>query len=84
MLTALVLICSIAVTPELADCSRENARVAMQVPGQFGHPANCFMQAQAFLAATSLGQDLGADDRVRILCRPTATAGHPGPQLSND
>jgi hypothetical protein len=26
------------------------------------------MNAQAYLAQTSLGQDLGPDDRVKILC----------------
>ena len=74
MLTALVLICSIAVTPDLADCAAKNAAVVMRVPGEFGHPAGCFMQAQAFLAATSIGQDLGADYRVRVFCRPIETA----------
>jgi hypothetical protein len=61
MLTALVLICSIAVTPDLADCVVKNAAIVMRVPGEFGHPASCFMQGQAFLAATSVGQDLGGD-----------------------
>jgi hypothetical protein len=44
MLTALVLICSIAVTPDLADCVVKNAAIVMRVPGKFGHPASCFMQ----------------------------------------
>ena len=35
MLTALVLICSIAVTPNLADCSRKNAIAVIRVPGEF-------------------------------------------------
>lgn len=84
MLTALVLICSVAATPDLSDCNRETATAVMQVPGKFGHPANCFMQAQAFLAATSLGQDFGPDDRIRILCRPTDTVERSGPLLSNE
>jgi hypothetical protein len=74
MLTALVLICSIAVTPDLADCVVKNAAIVMRVPGKFGHPASCFMQGQAFLAATSIGQDLGGDYRVRVVCRPIETA----------
>jgi hypothetical protein len=69
MLTALVPLCSIAVTPDLTDCAVKNAAVVVRVPGEFGHPANCFMQAQAFLAATSIAQELGSDDRVKIVCR---------------
>jgi hypothetical protein len=74
MLTALVLICSIAVTPDLADCVVKNAAIVMRVPGEFGHPAICVMRTQAFLAATSIGQDLGANYRVRVVCRPIETA----------
>jgi hypothetical protein len=73
MLTAFILICSIAITPDLADCVRKNADNVMLVPGEFGHPVSCLMQAQAFLAATSMGQDLGPDYRVKIVCRPVET-----------
>ena len=34
MLIALVLICSIAATPDLSDCTRENATTVMRVPGE--------------------------------------------------
>jgi hypothetical protein len=68
MLTALVLICSISVTPNLQHCTRENATSAMRVPAEFGHPATCFMQGQAFLAQTSIGQELSDNDRVKIVC----------------
>jgi hypothetical protein len=73
MLTALVLICSIAVTPNLADCSRKNAIAVIRVPGEFVHPVSCFMQGQAFLAAMSIGQEFGSDDRAKIVCRPIET-----------
>ena len=68
MLTALVLICSIVLTPDLRDCSRENATSVMRVPFEFGHPAACFMQGQAFLAQTSIGQELSENDRIKIVC----------------
>ena len=68
MLTALVLICSVAVTPDLRDCTRENATVVMRVPDEFGNPATCFMHAQAYLAGTEIGQELGQDDRVKLVC----------------
>jgi hypothetical protein len=38
------------------------------LPIEFGHPATCFVQGQAFLAQTSIGQDLGENDRVKIVC----------------
>lgn len=52
----------------------------MRVPAEFGNPATCLMQAQAYLAGSSTGQDLDANERVRIICvRPesviTATPG---------
>ena len=50
MLTALVLICSVAVTPDLRDCERENAVAVMRLPVATGNPATCFMLGQAFLA----------------------------------
>jgi len=68
MLTALVLICSVTVTPDLRDCSRANATAVMRVPAEFGHPAACFMHGQAYLAETSIGQELGENDRVKIVC----------------
>jgi hypothetical protein len=68
MLTALVLICSIAKTPDLADCTRSNAPTLMRVPAEFGSPATCFMQAQAYLASTPSGRELTPDERIKIVC----------------
>jgi hypothetical protein len=68
MLTALVLICSVAVTPDLRDCSRDNATAVMRVPAEFGNPATCFMHGQAYLAETAIGQELGNDDRIKVVC----------------
>lgn len=72
MLTALVLICSMTSTPDLRDCTRDNARTVIRVPAEFGHPATCLMQGQANLAETSIGQDLSEDDRVKVVCVQTA------------
>jgi len=68
MLTALVLICSVATTPDLRDCSRTNATAVMRVPADFGNPATCFMHGQAYLAQTSIGQEIGDDERVKVVC----------------
>jgi len=74
MLTALVLICSLAATPDLASCTRDNAVDVMRVPESFGNPATCFMHGQAYLADTSLGRDLAANERVKVVCVKAAAA----------
>jgi hypothetical protein len=70
VLIALVLICSAAVAADAHDCTRNNANTAMRVPAEFGNPATCFMHAQAYLAGSSIGRDLDANERVRIICVP--------------
>ena len=64
MLTALILICS-SVAHDLSDCTRTNARVVMSTTAETRNPITCFMHVQAYIAKTSLGQDLSADDRVQ-------------------
>ena len=72
MLTAVILICSLATTPDLRSCSRDNAVDALLVPEAFASPAMCFMRGQAYLADTSLGRDLTENERVKVLCVRTA------------
>lgn len=84
MLTALILICSATATPDIRDCSRENATAVMRVPANFGNPVTCFMHGQAYLAETSIGQTLEANDRVRIVCAPAETISGSVPVLSSD
>ena len=68
MLTALVLICSLTVTPDARDCTRDNAAAVMRVPAEFGNPATCFLHGQAYLAGTSIGRELEPDERVKVIC----------------
>ena len=68
MLTALVLICSVSVTPDLRDCTRENALDVMRTPVEHANPATCFLHGQAYLAQTSIAEDLRDTDRVKIVC----------------
>jgi len=68
VLTALILICSVPATPDVEDCTRDNAATVMRVPAEFGNPATCFMRAQAYLAGTSIGRDLDASDLVKLIC----------------
>jgi hypothetical protein len=71
MLTAIILVCSLAVTPNLKDCSRDNAMSVLQVPEEFSLPSQCFMRGQAFLAETSIGQEMADNERVKVVCTPT-------------
>jgi hypothetical protein len=73
MLTALVLICSVEAAADPQDCTRSNANTVMRVPAEFGNPATCFMHAQAYLAEISIGRDLAAGERVKIVCVPNET-----------
>ncbi len=68
MLTAMVLICSLATTPNIRDCDRNNAVDVMWVPETFGNPATCLMHGQAYLAGTSLGRNLTENERVKVMC----------------
>jgi hypothetical protein len=68
MLTALMLICSVTAAADPQDCTRSNANTVMRVPAEFGNPATCFMQAQAYLAESSIGRDLDANERVKVVC----------------
>jgi hypothetical protein len=74
VLTALILVCSLATTPDLHDCTRDNAINVVRVPDEFGNPATCFMHGQAYLAGTSIGQNLAESDGVRVVCVQSKTA----------
>jgi hypothetical protein len=65
---SVVLVCSTAVTPDFRDCTRDNAAAVMLLTVQSANPATCFMHGQAYLAQTSIGEELGANDRVKIVC----------------
>jgi hypothetical protein len=73
VLTALVLICSVTTAADPQDCTRSNANTVMRVPTEFGNPATCFMQAQAYIAGSSIGRDLDANERVKIVCMRSET-----------
>ena len=68
MLTALVLVCSLAVTPDLAPCDRLNAVDVVRVPEEFGHPVTCFMHGEAYLAQTGIGRTLADHERIKVIC----------------
>jgi hypothetical protein len=74
MLTALILVCSLATAPDIATCTRGNAVYVMRVPTVFGSPATCFMPGQAYLAETTIGRDLAQDERVKVICVQSQSA----------
>jgi hypothetical protein len=79
MLTALILVCSLETTPDLETCTRENAVKTMRAPESFANPATCFMHSQAYLADTSFGRDLAANERVKVVCVRAASMPFPPP-----
>ena len=45
----------------------------MRVPAEVAKPLTCFMHGQAYLAENSIGQGLGGDDRIKIVCARSIT-----------
>jgi len=73
MLTALVLVCSLAATPDLAACTRENALDVMRVPEEFASAASCALHGEAYLAQTALGRNLNDQEAVKVISAPSTT-----------
>jgi hypothetical protein len=68
MLTALILVCSLATDPDLRACTRDNALDVVLVPATFGNPATCFMHGQAYLAGNAIGRELAPNEAVKVVC----------------
>ncbi len=68
MLMALILVCSTSIVSDIGHCAQKNARLVMRVPAEFSNPITCFMQAQAYVAETSFGQELDSKEIVKIMC----------------
>src|SRR6516225_8394018 len=66
MLTALILICSLATISN--DCTRDNALDVVYVPATFDSPAACMMRAQAYVANSSIGRELPQNDAFKVIC----------------
>ena len=68
MFTAIVLVGSLAVTPEIRECNCDYAVQALQVSEEFAVPATCTMRGQSFLAETSIAIELADNERVKVMC----------------
>jgi len=66
MLTALILVCSLATISD--DCTRDNALDVVYVPATFDSPAACMMRAQAYVANSSIGRDLTKSEAFKVIC----------------
>ena len=73
MLTALILVCPLTVTPDLRACTSEKATIVTRVPDEFGNPVTYLINGQAYIAETSIGQNLAGDDRIKIICGRSET-----------
>jgi hypothetical protein len=68
MLTALILVCSLATVSNLGDCTRDNALDVVYVPTTFASPAACLIYAQAYVADSAIGRDLQQNEGVKVIC----------------
>ena len=68
MLTGVVLVCSLAITPDLGACTRQNAIDVIRVPAEFSSTASCLLQGQIHVAQTTIGRELTADERLKVIC----------------
>jgi len=76
MLTALILVCSLASVPNLAACTEDKAVQVIRDSETFLSPVTCFVHGQAYLAETALARDLSESEVVKVVCaRSRASAG---------
>jgi len=68
MLTAIILVCSVTITPELSNCNRTNALQVLKLPEETANPFTCLMHGQAYLAGTAIGRELRENERVKVMC----------------
>jgi hypothetical protein len=73
MMSALVLVCQLSVTPHLADCDLDNAVDQLAVPGEFHSPFHCLRDAEAFFAAAYPLETIAADQGIKVVCRRPST-----------
>jgi hypothetical protein len=66
MLTALILVCSLATVSN--ECTRDNALDVVYVPAMFASSVACLMHAQAYAAGSSIGRDLPQNEAIKVIC----------------
>lgn len=79
MLTAVILVCSLASVPDLASCTEDNATQVIRDPEAFVSPVTCYVHGQAYLADTALGRDLSESEMVKVICARSRVVAGPAP-----
>jgi hypothetical protein len=75
MLTALILVCSLASLPDTSACTEDNALEVVRPSETFASPVTCLMHGQAYLADTEIGRGLGENETVKVVCVRRRIAG---------
>jgi hypothetical protein len=70
MLTAIVLVCLLSLTPNLRDCTQETAVQVLRVPEQTQFPGTCLKIGLEFFSQTEFSRHLTGDERVKVVCVP--------------
>ena len=70
MLTSIVLICSLSLTPNLRDCTQETAVQALRVPEQTQLPGMCLKIGLEYFTQTEFSHHLAVDERIKVVCVP--------------
>jgi len=83
MLSALILVCSLASVPDLASCTEANATQVVRDPEAFVSPITCYVHGQAYFAETAMGRDLGEGDIVKVVCARSRITAERSPAASN-
>jgi hypothetical protein len=68
MLSVLVLVCSLVITPDIRECDRTNAVHVIRLPETYYMPATCFIRGEAYIAETEIGQTLTEGEVVKVQC----------------
>ena len=67
MYKVILLVCVSSIAP--GDCQPDTALYLLNGPDA-RNEISCGMQSQAFMAQTWMGQTLGDDEYVKVVCRP--------------
>jgi len=75
MLKGILLICSTAMTPNMADCTTDNAATFIAVPAEYSSVIDCQLRVQAYFAGTMMASWISPwmyyREKVRIWHKPS-------------
>lgn len=84
MLTALILVCSLASVPDLGACTEDNAVQVIRDPETFVSPITCYVHGQAYFAETAMGRDLDEGEAVKVVCARNRVSASPSPAATTN